>query len=432
MFANKIIKNASWIIGCKILQSIIGLVVAMLTARYLGPSNFGVINYAASMVAFVTPIMQLGLNDVMVQEMVDEPQKEGIILGSSILMSITSALFCALGVFVTASFLNAGENETIIVCILYSSILIFQAVELTQYWFQAKYLSKYTSLAAFTAYISVAAYKIFLLITGKSIYWFAVSNSLEACLIALLFFILYKKNGGKRLQFSLTIAKRLFAKSHFYIVSSMMVVVFAQTDRIMIKNMLGNAETGFYSAAVTCAALTNFVFGAIIDSFRPLIFEKKKNGGREYENSMSSLYSIVIYLALIQSFIMTIFAPIIIKIMYGAAYTPSIAALQIIVWYTTFSYIGTIRNIWILAESKQKYLWIINLMGVIANIALNFVLIPLWGINGAALASLITQFFTNIITSCIIKPIRFNNILIFRSLNPRYLKQILQVARKSS
>lgn len=424
MLKNKVAKNATWIIGCKIVQSIVALVIGMLTARYLGPSNFGVINYAASMVAFVTPIMQLGLNDVLVQELVNEPKKDGEILGTSMLMSCLSAIFCSIGLFVTISCLNAGETETIVVCCLYSTILIFQAAELTQYWFQAKYLSRYTAIAAFFTYMTVTGYRIYLLATGKSVYWFAVSNSFAAILIAVSFFILYKKNGGGDLSFSLKTAKKLFAKSHFYIVSNMMVVVFAQTDRVMIKNMLGNAETGFYSAAVTCATMANFVFGAIIDSFRPLIFEKKKGEKIDYENSVSALYSVIIYLALLQSLIMTVFAPFIIKILYGAAYTPSIVTLQIVVWFTTFSYIGTARNIWILAEEKQKYLWIINLFGVAANIGLNLTLIPLWGINGAALASLITQFFTNIVTSHLIKPIRFNNILIFRGLNPMFLKQI--------
>lgn len=414
---SKVAKNASWIIGCKIAQSLIGLVIGMLTARYLGPSNFGIINYAASMVAFVTPIMQLGLSNVMVQEIVNNPEQDGEILGTSILMSLVSAVFCVVGLVVTVFFLNAGEIDTLIVCGLYSSILFFQAIELVTYWFQAKYLSKYTSIASFAAYVIVALYKFFLLVTGKSVYWFAISNAFDVMLIAVACLMLYKRKGGGTLKISIATARRLFAKSHYYIVSSMMVVVFVQTDRIMIKNMLGNSETGFYSAAAICAGVTSFVFSAIIDSFRPMIFENKKKSEISFEKSMSMLYCIVIYLALLQSLFMTMFAPFIVKILYGEAYSPTIHALQIIVWYTTFSYMGAVRNIWILAEGKQKYLWVINLSGALANVLLNLAFIPLWGINGAALASLITQFFTNVIIGFIIKPIRHNNKLIFRGMN---------------
>ena len=64
---NKVIKNASWMIGCKIAQSVISLIIGMLTARYLGPSNYGLISYAASIAVFLLPLMQLGLIKTLVQ-----------------------------------------------------------------------------------------------------------------------------------------------------------------------------------------------------------------------------------------------------------------------------------------------------------------------------------------------------------------------------
>ena len=78
---NKIIKNASWIIVCRIAQSIINLVIGMISARYLGPSNYGIINYAGSIVAFMVPVVQLGFRNTFVQEVIAEPDKEGEIIG---------------------------------------------------------------------------------------------------------------------------------------------------------------------------------------------------------------------------------------------------------------------------------------------------------------------------------------------------------------
>lgn len=418
---NKIVKNASWIIGCKIAQSLIGLIISMLTARYLGPSNFGIINYAASLTTFAVPLVQLGLTNIMVQEMVNNPEKEGEILGTSILMSSISAIMCVLGVFAVVSVLNADETTTIIVCALYSTILVFQAMELTQYWFQAKYLSKFTSIVSFVAYIVVALYKIFLLVTHKSIFWFAVSNSFDSALIAFSIYFIYRKKGGRPFNLSFVTAKRLFAKSHYYIVSSMMVVIFAQIDRVMIKNMLGNAEVGFYSAALTCAGLASFVFAALIDSFRPSVFEALKKSKEEFEKKMSTLYGIVVYSSLSFSLILTFFASFVVGILYGEAYSPSVNALRCAVWFTTFSYLGAVRNIWILAENKQKYLWIINLSGASFNVILNIIFIPYWGIVGAALTSVATQFFTNVIINHIISPIRHSNILMIRGMNPVFL-----------
>ena len=430
MQANKIVKNASWIIVCKIIQSALGLVVTMLSARFLGPSGYGLINYAASIVAFIAPVMYLGFNSVIVQELIKNPESEGQTLGTAICSSFIASFFCVAGVAAFVFIANNGETDTLIVCALYSSLLIFQALELIVYWFQSKLLSKYSSIVSLIAYIVVSAYKIYLLATAKSVYWFAVSNSLDYLLIAGLSFLFYRKLGGQKLSFSKQAFCRMFQSSKYYILANMMVAVFAQTDRIMLKLMIDDSATGYYSAAVTCAGMTNFVFAAIIDSFRPLIFDNKKNDSVQYEKNMTSLSSVIIYLSLLQCVAMTAFAGLIIKILYGEAYAQSAVALRIIVWYTTFSYLGAVRNIWLLAEEKQKYLLWINLLGAVANIGLNFALIPVMGINGAALASLITQFFTNVIIGFILKPIRRSNYLMIKALNPKGVIKSLKFALK--
>lgn len=419
LLKNKIASNALWIIIGKISQSILALVITMLTARFLGPSNYGLIAYAASIVTFVVPIMNLGMSNILVQELTNYPEEEGKIIGSSILMSFISSLACIAGITVYTFFVDANEPTTNIVVILYSVLLIFQAFELTQYWFQAKLLSKYMAISSLVAYALISAYKILLLVGGADVYFFAISNAMEYCLVAVFLLIVYKKLGGQRLSFSKATAKRMFNSSKHYIVSGLMVTIFAQTDRIMLKLMMNEAAVGYYSAAVACTGWTAFVFAAIIDSMRPSIFADKKVGNTEgYERGIARTYCIIIYLALFQSIAMTIFARLIISLLYGESYSPSVSALQIVVWYTTFSYMGSVRNVWILGESKQKYLWILNLGGAVVNIGLNALLIPIWGINGAAFASLITQFFTNIIMNVIVWPLKYNNRLILKGLNP--------------
>lgn len=421
MLKNKVFKNASWIIGCRIAQSVLAFIVTMLTARFLGPSNYGLINYAASIVAFVAPIAQLGLGNIQVQEIVNDPDNEGKIIGTTVVMSIVSALVCSIGVIAFSLIVNTSEKDTIIVCALYSIILFFQSAELLQYWFQAKYLSKYASLASLFAFGIVTVYRIILLASGMSIYLFAIANALDYIIITFALLVLYRKLGGKELSFSIKIAKRMFSKSKYYIVANMMISIFTQTDRIMLKLMLDDSATGIYSAAASCAGLANFVYAALIDSFRPLIFENYKISKEKFERSVSQLYSIIIYLSLCECLVVTVFAGLIINIIYGEAYTGAIIALRIAVWYSTFSFIGNIRNIWILAEGQQKWLWVINLSGALFNVIANFVLIPIWGVAGAAIASLFTQLFANVIVSYLIKGTRYNTYLMIKGLDIRLL-----------
>ena len=368
MIKNKVVKNASWIIGCRIVQSVFALIVSMLTARYLGPSNFGLINYAASIVAFFLPIAQLGINNILVHEFVNNPEEEGRILGTSLFATFLSALASILGVVTFTMVANHNEPTTIIVCALYSIMLIFQTLELTQYWFQSKYFSKYTSVISLSAYLIISAYKIFLLMTGKSIYWFAISNALDYMLIAVAMLITYKKLGGRPLSVSFDTFKRLFSKSKHYIVTGLMIMVFAQTDKIMLKLMVGDTETGYYSAAFYCAGITSFVFVAIIDSVRPFVFESLKKSVQKFEESMTMLFGIIIGLSLLQGIFMTLLSSVIIYVLYGTEYMAAAPILSLVVWYTPFSYVGSVRNIWVLAENKQKYLWILNLSGALMNV----------------------------------------------------------------
>ena len=418
---NRTIKNAAWIIGCRLIQSGLALVVTMLSARYLGPSGYGLINYAASLVAFFVPVMQLGLNSTLVRELIADPEHEEETLGTVLAMTFVSSLACIVGIAAVAAFLNRGEPETVLVCVLYSFLLVFQSLEMIQYWFQAKLLSKYTALTVLAAYVLVSAYRITLLITGASIYWYAVSQAIDFGMIAAVLLIIYRKLSGKRLKVSVKRAAGLLERSRPYILSSMMITVFAQTDRIMLKLMVDEAAVGYYSAAVSCATLTAFVFVAIIDSARPTILEGKQKSEEVFRQRMKTLYVVIIGLALLQSAGITLLARPIVLIMCGSQYGPSVSALRIVVWFSTFSYLGAVRDVWILAEKKQQYLWIINLSGAMANVLLNAVLIPVWGANGAAVASLVTQFFTNVIMGWIIRPISPSNRLMLQSLDIRFV-----------
>lgn len=415
---NKVVTNAAWIIVCRVLQAVLNLVISMMTARYFGPSNYGLINYAASVVAFFVPVMQLGLRSTLVQEYIQNKEKEGTVLGTSTVMMVISALLCMLGVTSFAMLANNNEKETIIVCVLYSVVLLFQAFEMIQYWFQARLLSKYTSVVSLCAYVLISLYKIYLLVSHKSVYWFAVSNALDYLLISIGLFVIYKKIGTSRISFSLKLAKDMLHKSKYYIISSLMVTAFGHIGSILLEFINGKEAVGFYTAAITCAGMTSFAFNALVDSARPMILSYKKTDNEKFKKSVEGLYSVIFYTSLIQSVVICFFSPIIVNILYGNEYGGAIQPLRIIAWYTIFSYLGPVRNVWILAEGKQKYLWIINLSGAIFNICVNLLLIPFLDVSGAAVAALLTQFFTNVVASALIKPLRENNVLMLRGLNP--------------
>lgn len=408
MKINKVAKNASWIVGCKIMQSGLALLINAVTARYFGPSNYGLLNYAASLVAFVTPIATMGTSEVLVGKLINTPEREGELLGTSIALNLVSSLCCIIGI---SSFLwlsNPDDTVANVVVGLYSLILIAQSLEQIQYWFHAKYISKYVSIISLAAYLVISIYKFILLYYKKSIYWFAISNSADYLLIAISLMIIYRVKNGTKLIVTRSAAKELLGLGKHYILPGLMGLVLAQSDRVMLRWMYSDTEVGFYSAALSITALTGFVFNAIITSFRSFVLEEKTISKSRFEKAMTQCYGVITYLAIIQSVFLVIFAKPVVNILYGVQYDRSIGILKVLVWYTTFSYIGGVRTIWILAEGKQKYLWIISFFGMTINIVLNFLLIPRLQEVGAAIATVITQLFTNVVLIYWIKPLRDN------------------------
>ena len=125
----------------------------------------------------------------------------------------------------------------------------------------------------------------------------------------------------------------------------------------------------------------------------------------------------VLWICIIYSTFVCLFSKIIISVLYGQDYIAANTCLKICVWYTAFSYIGSAKSIWLIAENKNKYVFIFAMLGAAVNLTLNFALIPFMGINGAALATLITQLFTNVLSPLIFRETREYSKLIFGALS---------------
>lgn len=409
LLGNKTIKNAGWLIGGKVAQMLINLVVGLLTARYLGPSNFGTINYAAAYVAFFSAFCTLGINSVLVKEFVQRPGQEGTIIGTSIFLRAVSSVLSALTIICVVAFLDAGEPVTIAVVALSTIGMVFHVLEVFHYWFQSRLESRVTAIVSLIAYTVTAIYKVILLVMGSGVIPFAIATSVEYICVGLLLLFAYQKHRGGKLRVSIPYGRELLKISCYFILPSLMVAVYSQTDKIMLKQMISDAEIGYYSTAVSLSSVWCFVLQAIIDSVYPSIMQAYGKDDAVFQKRNKQLYAIVFYLSLTVSLGFTLLAEPMITIMYGKAYLPAVAPLRIITWYTAFSYLGVARNPWIVCQNKQKYMLHIYTTSALANIILNVIFIPMWGASGAAVASLIAQVLTTMVVPFFIKPLRENS-----------------------
>ena len=408
-FENKEVKNASWIIAGKVFQTILVFATSILTTRYLGPSDYGIINYVTAYVSFFAPICTLGINMILVKDLLEFPEDQGTSIGTTFFLRIVSSIISTLFIVGIIAVIDRGEKTTLLVAILCSFALVFQAFDTINYWFQSRYDSRITAIATLTAYIATTIYKIVLLILGKSVIWFAFASSVDYICLAVFLLVAYKKNGGAQFKVSLKKGKALLKQSYHYILSGVMVAIYSQTDKLMLKQMLDEANVGYYSLATSVGTMWVFVLQAIIDSMMPTIMQLHNDKNeKEFVKKNKQMYAIIIYMSIFVAVGFLVFGKLFIVLVYGKNYEPAVGILNIVSWCTMFSYLGVARNAWLVCENKQKYLKYMYFCSAMLNVALNYLLIPILGGVGAALASMVTQMCTCFILPAMIKDLRPN------------------------
>lgn len=398
MIKNRFFRNTSWILFGQIIRLLVSFAIGIVSARYLGPSNNGIITYVNSYIAFFTAIVGLGLNGVIIHEFVNHRNEEGKILGTAIFLRFVLGIISAIAFIGIINVTDGNDKTVLFVTILQAIQLPFLCWDTVNYWYQSNMQSKYSVFAQTVAYIGAAIYKVYLIVTGKGVVWFGFAVSLDFILLAIIYFLLYNKHKEQKMDFSLSIAKRLCKSGIPFILANLMVVIYGHMDRIMIKHLMdSNREVGLYSAAITICGIIGFIPVAILDSARPIIAEAKKENEEKYKLRFRQLVAGVMWICILYSVFITLFSNIIIYLMYGTEYMDANLCLKIAVWYTAFSYLGSARSFWLICENKKRYVFIFSLIGAICNVAMNFMFIPIWGINGAAVATLITQILANFI-----------------------------------
>ncbi len=386
-------------------------ITTMMVARYLGPANNGKLTYVYSYIQLFLPLCTLGMNDIIVKELVDHREKNGEILGTMFVLRIVVSLLSMISSILLVSALNDSPIYSTI-ALLQSFSLLFQSFDGIMYFYQSRLMSQKSGLVYALAYIISSVYRALAIFLKKGIGFFAFAYSFDFLMVALLLFIVYKKDRYD-LSFSMKAAKDLLKKSHYYIFAGIMIVIYGKvTDVLLLGKMVDETAVGYYGAATTLCNAWPFVLTAIIDSANPLIIDLHKENKEEFRKRVKQLYAAVFFVSIAAAIMINLLARWIILIPYGSEYAPAVTPLRIFSWSTAFSYLGVARTAWMQCEKKTKYETVISLFGAVANIALNYVLIKRYGIRGAAFAAVLTQFLTNYVFLYLIEDIRENAKLI--------------------
>ena len=414
-----LLANATWLFGDKIIRMMLGLSISVIMARILGPEELGKWNYAESFFGMFLVLTTLGFDAIIVRELVKDNSKAGELLGTAIGLKFIGTLLAITASYIGISMLRPDDSTIRSINLILATASIFQLFDVIDYWFRSQMQSKYTVIAKNIAFIISCLIKIILLLNNVSIVFVAVSAHIEFIVGSLLLLYFYKRNKQSPLGWRLNFrkAKFLLANSWPLILSSSAIFVQASIDQIMIGEMLGDAAVGQYSVALRLIEVLGFIPVVISTAFAPIVTKSKLANEDEYKRTLSSVYRIMFILFLITAIPIYFLSNHIVILLYGIDYSQAGSLLSLFAIRLFFTNFGVAKSLFITNESLFKYTLITSLVGAGSNIILNYLLIPIMGVTGSLVATILSFSISVFIIDLFFKrKIRSNLLLMLNSI----------------
>jgi len=383
--------NTGWMFFGRFFMLGISFFVGIYIARYLGPSNYGLVSYVISFVGLFGFLASFGIDTIAGREIIKNHDKKDEIIGTSFFIKIMGGLLAVITVFIVSLFITK-DLFTLGLIWIFSFSFIFQAFNIIEIYFQSQVLSKKIVTAQILSNIITAVLKILCIILGKGIFWLTLIYVFETVIYSAFLIFSFSKLGYriKKWRFNLKLAKTLLVDSWPLMLASVAVGISMKIDQVMVKNMLGNEQAGVYAVAVKVSEIWYFIPMLICSSVSPAIIKAFATSKEIFENRMRKLYFLMFWLSFGIAFFGTVLAYPIIKILFGEPYIGAVPVFQIYIWAGIAVFLGVATGQYLLASNLTKISFYNTILGAIVNVVLNIILIPKIGMIGAAIVTLIS------------------------------------------
>lgn len=403
----KVLGNMSWLMGGRIINMILAFFIGLASDRYLKPGGVGTIQYVAAYVSFFSSIASLGLSVIVIKEVSMGREDDNEVIWTGILLRLLTAVVSAISVVLIVGFSNDKDPMLIKIALLESVGIIASAFDTCMYWFQGKMLSKYVSIAGIFSYLGMSMFQLYLLSQKTGLLWFALATSINTVLLSAFLMACFIAKNGFHPRFSLKLGKRLMKQSYHYMISGLIAVLYSKIDTIMLNGMLNKEAVGYYNVALKIAGLWGLIPSAFIQSVSPVLYKNADENRAMFLKRLKQSYAGIWLLNVGWSLGISIFSYWILYL-YGKGdmYLAAQTSLVIVVWYSGISCIGSLTQVYLATENKNKYVNRFAVAGLITDVILNLLLIPRFGPAGAAVATLVTYTVIHIVMPLVYRDTR--------------------------
>lgn len=402
--AIRYMKNSSWLFAEKILRMVVVFFVGVWLARYLGPKQFGLFSYAQSFVGLFMAIASLGLDGILVRELLKYEKKRDKLLGTAFILKFFGAFLVVIFIFFAIQF-TENDSYTNRLIFIIASATFLHSFNIIDFYFQSKVLSKYTVYARSGSLAITSTVKIIMILKGASLIAFAWVIVLESIILTIGYIYFYMRQKDLifnkkhfsflNWQFDIQTALNLLRDSWPLMFSFIAISIYVRIDQVMIKEMLGAEAVGQYAVAARLSEAWYFIPSVIAMSLFPAIINARKRSKELYYLRLQKLYDLMVWMAIVIALPMTFLSDWIINLLYGSEYNQAGSVLMIHIWSGVFVFLGIAFGQYLIAENFTKKALYRTLLGAVSNIILNYFLLPIYGIKGAAVATLLSQFIVN-------------------------------------
>lgn len=389
------ISNTGWLFFDNILRMGVGLVVSVWVTRYLGPEQFGLLSFATAFVFVFSSAASLGLDWIVVRNIVRDPSCRDETLGSAFVLKLIGGVATFGLALAIIAVLRPADHLTRLLVAIIALGGIFQAFGTIGFWFQSQVQSKYAVYAKSVPLLLVSVAKVALILLNAPLVAFAWAALAEIILGSLGLVAAYRFTGLHLTAWRPTraMAKTLLRDSWPLLLTDIVMLAYLRIDQVMLGEMAGNREVGIYSVAVLLAEVWFFIPTAVTSSVFPSVVEARELDAELFQDRLQKYYNLMAFLGYAVAIPVTLVAGWAVKILYGTAYSAAGPMLMGLIWAGLFMNLSIARSSYLTTMNWTRLHFITDFMGLAANVALNLVLIPRFGGMGAVIASLVAYWF---------------------------------------
>ena len=401
--------NSGWLLADRLVRGGGSLVLMVLIGRWLGPRSFGLYSYALAMTALFAPIASLGLEGIVVRNLVLSPEKSGKTLTEALFLRILGGLTALALLFPTLLLQRGERREALVIVLLLGGAYLFQAWDVLDHWFQSRVQSRYAAWGRMPVFLLGGTLKGFLAYRGGSLVLLAGVALLEALAGALGLWLVYRFLHGPALfsEFSLSGAGALLRDSWPLVLSGILVLSFLKIDQVMLGTMASMSALGIYASAVRLVELWNLLPQVVLPSVYPTLVKRRGEDPGSYRRTLQRLFSLFAGFSLVAVAVNTLLAPILVKGLFGKDFTEAALPLSVLSLATLFHFTSAVRGQILLIENKTIYHTLFGLIGIFVLVGMNLWLIPLFGPVGAAAANVAACLVSGLATSFLVPELRW-------------------------